>query len=554
MRRVVTLLLLCCLALFGCGGSDSGTSTVQAAPQFSIFWPDQARTVTAPSSAESVRVTFAADRAALPNYIVNRPGGAEAQLVSYTSPTKIAIGNVVATFTFFAQPNGEGSVVGRAVDEFTLALDGSGMGNVTVEGTVAIVTVSSGQAVSVGEATDLSVAVQTASGDTLVVDSKTVFWAVTSGSANLRFDANGKATGLASGTATVVATVDGKSSAPQTITVTAQPKVELIPFPAEGAGAMFGNAISGDGKTIVGTYNGSIALPFVWRDGQGTTLIQAPAGHEVGGAVDITPDGSWVVGMFSKNNLSQREAFRWSQSTGVEILAMPLGFSQPNLYSISDDGTTIVGSATDMETGMETALVWRESTGFRPWLQGRATSVTANGSLVFGLMTIQGQSVAFRAPDPSHVSPLSAQGGLTLTSALACTPGGGVVVGAVASPGFTMPGAYIATSGVISLYGIGGTSGRAVTNDGSRIFGGGVNPNQAFVWDGTHGFRRILDSLTLFDTATSDDLVAGFEGLYPGMITGVSADGTMTSGIAFSGSDSGSPRAFRLTFPFFDRY
>ena len=122
-------------------------------------------------------------------------------------------------------------------------------------------------------------------------------------------------------------------------------------------------ACSDDGSVVVGLATDSSATlrAFRWDELSGMQALPI-AGSEVG-AVDISADGTVIVGTSSVGSYPNvvREMWRWTQAGGVQFLG---GFQGNNTvtHGISADGSAIVGSAID---GFSRNLIrWTAAGGF----------------------------------------------------------------------------------------------------------------------------------------------------------------------------------------------
>lgn len=230
------------MALAGCGGGGGG-GTTKVNPIVSVSWPERTRDVSAPSSALSVRfvldpldnddanLTFTGDR--------GTNLGAHSQ--SYPSPTKTPMGRYGLQATFYSEMAQGGTVVGTAGATVRVQAngqltqpDGTPLPNITFDGAIKHVNAEPGVILKVGETRLLSAYATDEQGAPVVVSEGSFTFAVGSGGENLTVTTEGGATGVQKGSATVVASVDGISSMPETVTVIAEnPSVVLIDHFAE---------------------------------------------------------------------------------------------------------------------------------------------------------------------------------------------------------------------------------------------------------------------------------------------------------------------------------
>ena len=161
-------------------------------------------------------------------FVVERPSGLAATIQTYSAPATLAPGPYRLSLQFYTAAGGTGTKVGNAT--VSLRVDSSGeltneagliLGNIALEGRIEQVSVFPNQTILLGDTADLSISA-TAGGTVFAVDPATVSIQVTGGP-GLTVNANGSVTATTQGEATVVATVDGVASAPQTISIDGQP-------------------------------------------------------------------------------------------------------------------------------------------------------------------------------------------------------------------------------------------------------------------------------------------------------------------------------------------
>lgn len=154
-----------------------------------------------------------------------------------------------------------------------------------------------------------------------------------------------------------------------------------------GVSLTWGNAISGDGSTVVGEGTGGA---YVWRGPANYQIIGRQSGYTNGAAEGVSGDGSVVVGRsYIPDSAEPSQAFRWTASGGLQ----PLGFTRPGHYhseafAISRDGSVIVGIS---RAGAGDAFVWTQSGGMTalPSLPNSnsgsgAFGVNATGDIIVG--------------------------------------------------------------------------------------------------------------------------------------------------------------------------
>lgn len=189
--------------------------------------------------------------------------------------------------------------------------------------------------------------------------------------------------------------------------------------------------VSADGSVVVGDAIGANNRreAFRWTGTTGMVgLGFLPHGTETSTAAAVSADGSTVVG----NNIlppppgsihSQLEAFRWTQATGIRGLGdLPGGLTQSNAVDVSADGSVVVGYGTDENLAVR-AFWWREDIGMvnlqdllvalganlDGWHLTEARGVSYDGRTIVGSGGRNGRSEAWIAtlpeviPEPSSM-------------------------------------------------------------------------------------------------------------------------------------------------------
>src|SRR5690606_5906849 len=123
--------------------------------------------------------------------------------------------------------------------------------------------------------------------------------------------------------------------------------------------------VSADGTTVVGTAEFTDGQQgFIWTESMGMTGIGAPAGG-MSVALNVSADGTHLVGIQFDPTIENFIAFRWTQAEGrISLGDLPGGAILSYANAISNDGNTIVGRS-HSEFGYE-AFLWRESSGMQP--------------------------------------------------------------------------------------------------------------------------------------------------------------------------------------------
>ena len=131
------------------------------------------------------------------------------------------------------------------------------------------------------------------------------------------------------------------------------------------------HAVSGDGTVIVGCvypdwthpdYNWGPEKAFRWTETDGLVLLGFLSGGDYSCAMDISNDGSCIVGY--SESTSGDEAFRWTQTEGMIGLGdLPGGIFASCPCAVSADSSVIVGYG-HTSSGQE-AFIWNAYDGIR---------------------------------------------------------------------------------------------------------------------------------------------------------------------------------------------
>ncbi len=153
------------------------------------------------------------------------------------------------------------------------------------------------------------------------------------------------------------------------------------------------NGVSGDGSVVVGWDNGSPRKPVFWSGGTMTQIGNLTLGGEAWAA---STNGAVITGVYNNQLL------RWTQATGpVQLGKLPGSVSndQATGLDISGDGSTIVGiNGSILGSGFR-AFFWRQSLGMvelqtymspflgaqlAGWSLQAATGISADGHTLCG--------------------------------------------------------------------------------------------------------------------------------------------------------------------------
>jgi len=172
-----------------------------------------------------------------------------------------------------------------------------------------------------------------------------------------------------------------------------------------------GTVVVGDG--LVGDWNTSVRRePFRWDNGTLTALgILPPSedGHENNYALNVSPDGSVVVGYGNSEAMNDNEeAFYWTQATGmIGLGSLPNTQSESYAYAVAGDNKTIVGMS---GSSTRKAFVWYPATGMMElqkvlrdvgagiddWTLREVRDISNNGVIVGWGQNPDGDTEAFR--------------------------------------------------------------------------------------------------------------------------------------------------------------
>ena len=106
--------------------------------------------------------------------------------------------------------------------------------------------------------------------------------------------------------------------------------------------------ISRDGSTIVG--NGTFNA-WVWREGSGFSFLPSLAGFAGSSANAASADGSIIVGISPLTNFPpNNRVVRWVNGQ-IEVINLGPGLTNPSIEDVSDDGNIMVGGVTILGGG-----------------------------------------------------------------------------------------------------------------------------------------------------------------------------------------------------------
>lgn len=162
------------------------------------------------------------------------------------------------------------------------------------------------------------------------------------------------------------------------------------------------NNMSDDGSTVVGWWE---AFPQT-SDRRGARWVNgvfeefSTPGFIVREAVNVTPDGSTIVGAGAGNNF---EAWRWTAEGGVQLLGRFGTFGTPSAIAVSDDGNIVGGFGGNTalfpgDMSGNKAFLWTDELGFvdfeqflraqgtyfEGWILSHVVSMSSDGTTLLG--------------------------------------------------------------------------------------------------------------------------------------------------------------------------
>lgn len=269
------------------------------------------------------------------------------------------------------------------------------------------------------------------------------------------------------------------------------------------------NAISADGRVVVGEGSNGHAVALRWEMGQGYRALGFLNNGGNAFARAVNRDGSVVVGQseqeYSRGRFGFR-AFRWSAATGRMTALGTLGGAESDARGVSADGAIVVGTS-GLPSGLNRAFRWSSAGGAMLSLGvlngGRESfgyGVSADGNTVVGYANDgagRGFYRAFRWTAAQGMRSLGRLNNGDDSYATAVNADGSVVVGYAADG--AARGRYTAfrwaatspTSGSLQSLGVLSRSGtgseaHAVSADGAVVVGLAYQPSLP---GGQAGFR-----------------------------------------------------------------
>lgn len=212
------------------------TVTGQATASIVVDWPQRSRDVGAPSSALSCQFTLQPTGGSGSSITItgDRPSNINPNSATYQATASAPTGNYNLSGTFYAAAAEGGAVVGTVSIPVVLQANGSLLETtgapliVTFTPVITNVMIPANQIVGVGSTATLTATALNSTNNPVVVSQGSFIWTETSGSSYLTLAADGTATGVASGEATVTVKIDNLTSSPQTVGVSAGTSVPSL--------------------------------------------------------------------------------------------------------------------------------------------------------------------------------------------------------------------------------------------------------------------------------------------------------------------------------------
>jgi len=267
------------------------------------------------------------------------------------------------------------------------------------------------------------------------------------------------------------------------------------------------DAISADGKVVVGRSDSGGHEAFRWTDSDGMVGLGYLPGDNESGAQGVSSDGSVVVGYSSTNTSTTDMPFRWTVTGGMSGLAPPSYVVHGSANDVSSDGSVVVGGYLGDESKPASyAFRWTQKGGMVDIaLEAGAGAVSADGSVVVGTQVFA-ICLPFRWTVTGGSEVLDGFSEYGNSDAADVSANGVYIVGSSYNEGLDMAKAYRWTEadGVELLGDLPGGADNsrawAVSYDGSVIVGTvdvpGLSGDRAFIWDPGNGMRLLANVLT----------------------------------------------------------
>lgn len=328
-----------------------------------------------------------------------------------------------------------------------------------------------------------------------------------------------------------------------------------------GGTVSYGNAISADGRVVVGssgTYRDIHTHAFRWTASGGMEDLGTLMTDQNSYGSSVSGDGLVVSG-FAPAEGSNVHAVRWSAATGGIMLDCgTLGGKDSLALAMNFDGSMIAGFAALPSTSRGHACLWSydasgvervRDLGALGGQESKCYGMSADGSVLAGVTDMPGSSStrAFRWTLADGMRELGTLGGAN-SRGFAISGSGGAIVGyseVTVNGGASSSGRafrWTAAQGMQNLGSLGGASSAAyaVSADGLVVAGYDTVPftgsSHAFVWQPSTGMVDLNVLLPSLGVNMSGWTLIG--------VNAISADGTAVVGNA---RHNGLTRAFLIT-------
>ncbi len=499
-----------------------------------IVWEGRSRNVVGPPSAESARVSLdPLGESPEVSVVVNRPpdnGSDVTQTVELEG--SMPPGQAALRVEFYSGADASGHIVGSA--NGSVHLDGvRTLGTVATAGNIDSVEIIEGQSLHVGGSEEIDIEARTEDSQIIALVPGSYTVRQTAGSGDV--DEHGSnVTGVARGVVHLVATVDGVSSPQREVLVAPQSKTYLVEPVGGTNGVTFINDISGDGTTAVGSSRsgGNAPVPIIWTRTGGTVAfagLSVYSGANV--AKCVSRDGKVIAGSNYNDNSSESVPWVYTAATGAQQLVLPTGLTNGTAVDISADGTVIVGMAFD-SSGQPWCVRWISGTPSTPF-QGNCYCIAPDASGIGGDVTLEdNRTVGFVWQSGGYFfQTISSSADLYLGSVRALNDGTTMAAGAMqAAPGFWSPG-----SGPVLVTGTITTKATSMSRDGQLVGISGDDPYLAMLFTRDTGLVQLGRYYDQLKSSGGPDLVGPFSqaGNGPAEVNGISEDRMSICGTAF---------------------
>lgn len=215
MRCIVaSLFAVSMLVAIGCGGGGAAEPDRTNLSVIKVTWPDRSRTLYAPSSALSAKVTvIGADQLGKDvTFTINRDLSQKGSHVeTYAVPGILMMGNRSFAMTFYSDADGKGTPTASFSTPIKITYGGFNLPTVTPDSVVSSVAINPGS-LKTGRSLPLSFTAYDAKGQIVAITPGSAKWFLVTGQQYATLNADGTFVGTAAGTCRVSAMVDGVSS------------------------------------------------------------------------------------------------------------------------------------------------------------------------------------------------------------------------------------------------------------------------------------------------------------------------------------------------------